>query len=461
MRNDDVALIQRILSGDENAFAILVRKYQKKVHTFVHRKIRDFHIAEDITQETFLQVYQKLETLEDPTRFPRWLYKIADRLCIAWCRKNRLQTEPLEASDTSEIETEAYSRFVAMQNAQTSAEARRDLVEKLLAKLQKHSRTAITLHYFKGMTYAEIGNFLEVPEGTIKSRIRRARQQLKKYGLMIQEEADTTIEDAYRSQEHLKGDFGMKLTLERDDLLYCLHTLRDIASRQKTSSIISNVRIHAEGSTIECIATDTEIGIRMKVEGTVKAEGSIVVSAQKLEDIAKELPREKPVNLATTADGWIEITCADGVHKIPELSDTEFPQLPSVGTEVFTTDGETLRSVLYRLEFTSDTTKASGEGPYFFLSGLYLDGSGVEATVRKQLALARCDPLKLTEDSQGFMVPFKILEEIERTFIKSSAVRISRVENQILFADEHATLIFPVGKRYFREATLTIPGVNA
>ena len=59
------------------------------------------------------------------------------------------------------------------------------------------------------------------------------------------------------------------------------------------------------------------------------------------------------------------------------------------------------------------------------------------------------------------MVPFKILEEIERTFVKSSAVRISRVENQMLFADEHATLIFPVGDRYFREATLTIPGVNA
>ena len=71
MRNDDVALIQRTLSGDETAFASLVRKYEKEIHTFVHRKIGDFHIAEDITQETFLQVYQKLETLEDPTRFPR------------------------------------------------------------------------------------------------------------------------------------------------------------------------------------------------------------------------------------------------------------------------------------------------------------------------------------------------------------------------------------------------------
>lgn len=76
MSNDDVVLIQRILAGDETAFASLVRKYRKQVHTFAQRKIGDFHIAEDITQETFLQVYQKLETLEDPKRFSRWLYVI-------------------------------------------------------------------------------------------------------------------------------------------------------------------------------------------------------------------------------------------------------------------------------------------------------------------------------------------------------------------------------------------------
>ena len=61
MRNDDVALIQRTLAGDENAFASLVRKYQRQIHAFARRKIGDFQIAEDITQETFLQVYQKLE----------------------------------------------------------------------------------------------------------------------------------------------------------------------------------------------------------------------------------------------------------------------------------------------------------------------------------------------------------------------------------------------------------------
>lgn len=74
MKNDDVALIQRILEGDQNAFASLVRKHQKQIHTLAWQKIGDFQIAEDIVQETFLQVYQKLETLEDPTQFTRWLY---------------------------------------------------------------------------------------------------------------------------------------------------------------------------------------------------------------------------------------------------------------------------------------------------------------------------------------------------------------------------------------------------
>ena len=102
MKNEDVALIQRILAGDEDAFASLIRKYQKQVHAQALRKVDDFQIAEDIVQETFLQVYQRLETLEDPKLFPKWLYVIVNRQCIAWLRKNRLKTEPLEEINISD-----------------------------------------------------------------------------------------------------------------------------------------------------------------------------------------------------------------------------------------------------------------------------------------------------------------------------------------------------------------------
>ena len=206
MKNDDVALIQRILDGDQNAFASLVRKHQKQIHTLAWQKIGDFQIAEDIVQETFLQVYQKLETLEDPTQFTRWLYQIANRFCIARIRKNSIQTQPLEETDISEIETEAYSQYVAAEHAKTTTEAQRDLVEKLLEKLKENDREVIILHYFEEMSSPEIGELLGVPENTIKSRLHRAKQQLKNYEFMIQEVLDLTSKRREHSQKQAKGE---------------------------------------------------------------------------------------------------------------------------------------------------------------------------------------------------------------------------------------------------------------
>ena len=94
-REDDVQLIQRTLSGDDTAFGILLRKHQKSVHALVWRKIGDFHIAEDITQDTFLQAYKKLSTLKNHSQFAGWLYVIADRLCIDWSRKRRFVIDPV------------------------------------------------------------------------------------------------------------------------------------------------------------------------------------------------------------------------------------------------------------------------------------------------------------------------------------------------------------------------------
>ena len=440
MRNDDVALIQHILAGDESAFASLVRKYQKQIHAYAWRKTRDFQIAEDITQETFLQVYQKLETLEDPTLFLKWLYAIVNHLCIAWFRKNQVYAESFKETYIWEIETEAYSRYVAAEHAKMTAETQRDLVENLLAKLKEKDREVITLHYFEDMTSSQISEFLGVSENTIKSRLRRVRQRLRKYEFMIQEALDITIETEHCFHKHFNGGIGMKLTLERGDFLSSLQVLQGVVGQRDTVPALSNVLIHAKGSTIECMATDMEIGIRMKVEGIVREEGTIVVSAQKLGDIVKEWHTEKPVDLATTAKDQVEITCGDSVHQIIGFPDKEFPQLPSVDEGAFAIDGETLRSVLHKTEFAAPTEKARQA----CLNGLYFnlleDRTEVVATDCIQFALAHCEPLKLSEESDGFLVPLKAVKEIERIFANSAEVRISRVENQILFADEHATL---------------------
>ena len=76
MKNIDVELIHRVLDGDDTAFTELVKKYQKPVHTLVWRKIGDFHIAEEITQDTFLKAYQELAKLKKPQSFASWLYVI-------------------------------------------------------------------------------------------------------------------------------------------------------------------------------------------------------------------------------------------------------------------------------------------------------------------------------------------------------------------------------------------------
>lgn len=244
MRSDDVQLIQRILAGDENAFAILIEKYQRQVHALAFRKVGDFQTAEDITQETFLQVHQKLATLNDPTKFSGWLYAIANHLCIAWYRKNRLQTEALQEIYISEIETEAYSRYIAREHAKTTAEVQHDLVKSLLTKLKERDREVITLYYFEEMTSSEIGEFLGVSENTIKSRLYRARQQLKKYESMIQEALDITIEGKHQSKGEISMSDEMKNQLEIDAKLEVMQRqITDLQEQVTTIAFDANASI--------------------------------------------------------------------------------------------------------------------------------------------------------------------------------------------------------------------------
>ena len=191
MKKKDIELIRRTLNGEDTAFTQLVRKYQKPVHALVWRKIGDFHIAEEITQDTFLKAYQNLATLKEPQRFSSWLYVIATRRCVAWLRKKRLWTQALEETNIAQLEKATYSGYVVEENERVSAEAQREVVKKLLAKLQESERTIMTLHYFGEMSSAEIGEFLGVSANTVRSRLHRAQQRLKKEEPMIREALDS------------------------------------------------------------------------------------------------------------------------------------------------------------------------------------------------------------------------------------------------------------------------------
>ncbi len=184
---NDVQLIHSVLSGDEEAFTALVRKYQKSVHALAWRKVRDFHIAEEIAQDTFLQAYKNLATLRNPNQFAGWLYVIANRLCLKWLQKKKPPIQLLENTSVVEIEDSSYNRYVSEQREMEAAERRHEIVEELLEKLPESERTVVTLYYLGEMTAKEIGNFLGVSVNTIKSRLRRARERLRAEEHLISE----------------------------------------------------------------------------------------------------------------------------------------------------------------------------------------------------------------------------------------------------------------------------------
>ena len=190
MRNDDVALVRYTLAGDETAFATLVEKYQKQVHATAWRTIGDFHIAQDITQETFLKAHQKLATLKDPQRFSGWLNAIAIRLCLAWFREKRLNVQLSENISSTTRGNDPYSGYLVGEQLNEASQELREIVKKWLAKLPENERTVITLHYFDGMLCEDIAAFLGVTANTIKSRLNRARNRLKKHESLGQSTLD-------------------------------------------------------------------------------------------------------------------------------------------------------------------------------------------------------------------------------------------------------------------------------
>lgn len=179
-------LIQRTLSGDETAFTILVQKFQKGIHALAWKKIGDYQIAEEITQDTFLKAYKKLDTLKNPDQLPGWLYVIANRLCNSWLRNRSKKIQSLEITDEL-IEDTSYSKYICDEREYEAIEHRRHIVQKLMEKLPESERTVMVLHYLGEMSCETISRFLGVSPNTVKSRLSRARNRLKNEEALIQD----------------------------------------------------------------------------------------------------------------------------------------------------------------------------------------------------------------------------------------------------------------------------------
>ena len=238
MKNDDAKWIERILAGDEDAFTALVKKYEKQIHTFVWKRVRDYHVAEEITQDTFLRAYEKLGTLRDPSRFSGWLYMIATRCFLTWLGEKRIPMQSLEAMSNAEIEALFYAQYMAEQTEKLATEQQREVVEYLLQKLPARERTAVVLHYLSEMTCEEIGDFLEVSPNTVKSQLHRARERLKKEVSVVHETLG-----GFQYSDDLMEDIMKWTQVDEPGTRYEVNTL-SVASDKTLYAVIGDESIY-------------------------------------------------------------------------------------------------------------------------------------------------------------------------------------------------------------------------
>ncbi len=180
----DIYLVKRTLSGDDEAFSRLVDCYKNGVFRLVYHKIPFKGDVEDLAQEVFLRVYKSLKRFDQNRKFSTWLYTIANNLCIDYLRRKRLQSVSLDAplfptngekEVKLEIPDETNDPELVFQR--TSEQI---MVLKAIEKLPEQYSLVIKLRHIKGYSYEEIAQILDMPLGTIKSRIYRARNELRK-----------------------------------------------------------------------------------------------------------------------------------------------------------------------------------------------------------------------------------------------------------------------------------------
>lgn len=174
----DEKLLASHLQGDSEAFSALVRRYQRDLYHFLLRFLADPVAADDVFQETFLQVFQSAHTFEPGRTFRPWLFAIAANKARDYLRsKVRKQTISLQTSNQTTDEAMYHQLVQTSEQKPTShlEEAElQHLVNATIQRLPQHLREIILLAYFHQMTYRQIAEVLDLPLGTVKSRLHTA-----------------------------------------------------------------------------------------------------------------------------------------------------------------------------------------------------------------------------------------------------------------------------------------------
>ena len=174
---DDLELVRAFQGGDDAAFEQLVRRYRNAVASFIVATLGRRADIEDLSQEVFLRVHQALPRFQPGGSFPSWLYRITINLCRDEIRKKRLRRflslDAMEETDHLMADSSARTDAAASHNEQ------REVILAALRKIDGKYRTALVLREYEDLSYAQIARILGITQGAVKSRIFRARDQLR------------------------------------------------------------------------------------------------------------------------------------------------------------------------------------------------------------------------------------------------------------------------------------------
>ena len=178
----DELLIRRAQRGDADAFEQLLLEHQKNVYNLCYRMAGDPDDAMDLSQETFLRAWRCLDQYQFASAFSTWLYRLCSNICIDFLRRRRRQqTVPLTFEDADgEEQTYAVPDAQPLPEEQVELKLTRETLAAAMAQLLPEHRAVLQLRVVNEMSYEQIADVLDIQIGTVKSRLSRARNQLKK-----------------------------------------------------------------------------------------------------------------------------------------------------------------------------------------------------------------------------------------------------------------------------------------
>lgn len=181
----DQEVVARARSGEEAAYRELLRRYERPIFSLVYRMVRDRELAEDLAQETFVKALNALESYRPEFKFSSWIFKIANNTAIDHLRRRELDLLSLEgsphAATPEAIEATALQIGDRQESPLEEVEARElgGAIEQAIGALRPEYRACILLRHVEGRPYEEIAEILDLPLGTVKTYIHRARNELR------------------------------------------------------------------------------------------------------------------------------------------------------------------------------------------------------------------------------------------------------------------------------------------